>query len=285
MSYSLHLYFKPRVRRADMLKYFAGRKLYKIAKDRVSYTNEDTGVYFWFDLRCSRDILLRRTVVSAEFEINYNLPSFFGIEAEKELATFVAAFGPGIEDAQMHGMGAGPYSAEAFLKAWNFGNGFATREAASKDGDRAMATMPTAELNAAWEWNYRCAERRDRHNRRAYVPTIIFVHIDGRPGRAIIWGEGMPILLPRVDYVLVAREVSGQLCAGIATWSEITELAKRAGFDTSKEPLELAYLVPPPVIADWVATRPLTDMKAIGRMHAYQILDEELVTPTPRRMP
>jgi hypothetical protein len=57
-----------------------------------------TGVYFWITLRRARNILLQRTVASAEFEINYNRPSFFGIEAERELSAFIAAFQPRIED-------------------------------------------------------------------------------------------------------------------------------------------------------------------------------------------
>lgn len=278
MSYSLFLHFKPRLRRAEMLKYFAARKHYKAAKDRVSYQNEDTGVYFWFDLRCGRDILLRRTVVSAEFEINYNRPSFFGIEAEKELSAFVAAFHPRIEDPQMEGMGEGPYSGDGFLRGWNFGNRFAIEQTASKERDGKIATMPAAELHAAWQWNYQCAERRDRLNLRYYMPTILFWRIDGRAQRVVIWGESMPILLPRVDYVVVAREI-GKTHVSLVPWSEIIEVAMRAGFDTSKEPLELRYLTPPPSIVDWAANLPLIDLKAYERLAAYQILDEELSQP------
>lgn len=276
MSYSLFLHFKPRVRHADMLKYFAARKHYKAGKDRVSYQNEDTGVYFWLKLRRGWTILLQRTVKSAEFEVNYNRPSFFGIEVERELSAFVAAFHPRIEDPQLHGMGEGPYSGDGFLRGWNFGNQFAVRQTGSDTIDHPITAMPAAELHAAWGWNDRCAERRERLKLRHYVPTILFWRIDGRARRIVVWGESMPILLPRVDYVVVAKQM-GKPQVSLVPWSEIVEVAKRAGFDASKEPLELRYLTPPSSIVDWAANLPLIDLKAYERLPAYQILDDEFV--------
>lgn len=276
MSYSLYLHFKPHVRRIDMLAYFTARKHYKAAKRRMSYQDDDTGVYFWFTLKESRDFLLRPTVVSVEFEVNYNRPSFFAFEAEKELSAFSARFSPRIEDPQMRGMGDGPYSAEGFFNGWNFGNAFSVHDRLTRSSDDMPLSMPGESLRGAWEWNYRCAERRHGIAYRSYVPTILFWRIDGRANRVVVWGEAMPILLPRVDYVVVAREM-GKTQVGLVPWSTVIDLANRAGFDTSREPLDIRYLVPPPIIADWVANVPLIDLKAYERLHAYQILDEELI--------
>jgi hypothetical protein len=280
MSYSLFLQFKPRLRRADLLKYFLSRKHYSDTRDRVSYQNEDTGVYFWFKLRCSRDLLLRRTVVGAEFEINYNRPSFFGIETEQELSAFIAAFHPEIEDPQMEGMGQGPYSGEGFLRGWNFGNRFAVQQIAAKEINGKIATMSSVELHAAWMWNYRYAERRDGRSARNYVLPILFWRIDGRVHRVIVWRDSMSILMPRVDYVVVAREIAGKPQAGLVVWSEVVDLAKRAGFDASKEPLELRYLTPPSIIIEWSAKIPLIDLKTTERLLPYQIVDDELIAGT-----
>lgn len=276
MSYSLYLHFKPRVRRTDMLAYFAARKRYKTAKQRVSYQNDDTGVYFWFTLKESRDYLLRRAVISAEFEVNYNRPSFFAFEAEKELSAFVARFSPRIDDPQMHGMGDGPYSADGFFNGWNFGNAFSVHNLLTRSSDDILLSMPGTALRGAWEWNYRCAERRHGIAYRSYVPTILFWRIDGRASRVVVWGGAMPILLPRVDYAVVAREM-GKAQVGLVAWSDVIDLAKRAGFDDGREPLDIRYLTPPPIIADWVASIPLIDLKAYERLHAYQILDDELI--------
>lgn len=207
MGYSLFLHFKPQLRRADMLKYFAARKHWKAASDRISYQNEDTGVYFWLTPRCRRDMLLRQTVVSAEFEVNYHRPSFFALEAEKELSAFVSAFHPRIEDLQIEGMGEGLYSGEGFRRGWNFGNRFAIQQIVAQEGTDTIATMPAAILDAVWEWNYHGASRRDGLRLRHYIPTVLFWRIDGRAQRVVVWGESLPILLPRVDYVVVARKI------------------------------------------------------------------------------
>ena len=217
--------------------------------------------------------MFQRTVVSTEFEINYCRPSYFGIEAEMELSTLMNAFQPRVEDPQMRGMGEGPYSREGFLSGWNFGNVICVQGGVS--GKHSFKSMPADELRAAWEWNYELAER--QRNTSLFVPMIMFFRIEGRPRRVIVWGEGMPALLPRVDHVLVGRIVSGERRFGLASWSEVVELAKRAGFDTTTNPLKLAYLVTPPPIADWVANRPLIDFEALERLSADEILDDELI--------
>jgi hypothetical protein len=280
MSYSLFLHFKPRPRLGDMLQYFASRKHYKAAKDRVSYQNEDTGVYFWLKLRCSRDFRLRQTIVSAEFEMNYHRPSFFGIEAEKELSAFVAAFQPRIEDPQMEGMDTGPYSGEGFLRGWNFGNRFAIQQIVAKKSDGKIASMPAADLRAAWEWNLQIGNRRNGCNLRDYVLPILFWRIDGGIYRVIVWRDSMAVSMPRVDYVVVAKEVGGRPQAGLVAWSAFIDFAEHAGFDTSKEPVELRYLTAPPAIVDWATKIPLIDLKTTERLLPYQIIDKELIAGT-----
>ncbi|HEX3972891.1 MAG TPA: hypothetical protein VHX19_16305 [Stellaceae bacterium] len=192
------------------------------------------------------------------------------------MSGIVAALQPRIDDPQMEGMDEGPYSGDGFLRGWNFGNRFAIQQVVSKEADGKIATMPEAELHAAWDWNFRCAERRAYFKLRHYVPPILFCRIDGRAQRVIVWGESKPIMLPRVEYVVVVKEI-GKAGVSLVPWIEIIEIARRAGVDTSKEPLELRYLTPPPFIADWAANLPLIDLKAHERLPAHQILDEELV--------
>lgn len=277
MSYSLELYFEPAVRRGRMLQYFAARKYFSVQKGDVLYKNMDTGVYFFMKLRCARNILFQRTVVSAEFEINYYRPSYFGIEAERELSAFMAAFQPRIDDPQIHGMGEGPYSGEAFLNAWNIGNRFSIRSALSRDPDVDIPSMPANELRTTWEWNDRRAERIDMVRDCCIVPTIMLVPIEGRLSRLVVWPMGMSILLPRADYVLVGRIIFGEKRFGLARWSEAQEVAGRAGFDTMKDPLEIAYFVTPPPIANWARNIPLIDPRTLRRLSPERVLDDELI--------
>jgi hypothetical protein len=278
MSYCLDLYFEPPVQHTRMLRYFAARKHYAIAENHASYENTDTGVYFSVKLLCARDVSFRKSVVSAHFEINYNRPSFFGIEAERELSDLVATFRPRIEDSQIHGMAAGPYSGEGFLNGWNFGNLFSVRNRLSNDPNGNIPSIAADELRAAWTWNYRRAER-NRLNIRCFVPRIMFSVIKEHPRRVIVWAQGTPVLLPKVDYVLVGRIARGEKRYGLASWSELLEIVQRAGFDTTRNPITLDYAAMPPSIAHWTENIPLIDPAALSRAHieAYQIVDDELV--------
>jgi hypothetical protein len=278
MSYSLELYFDPEVQHTRMLRYFAARKHYAVADDRVSYGNPDTGVYFSTILRCIRNVMFRKSVVAAEFEIKYNRPSFFGIEAETELSELVATFRPRIEDPQIRGMGEGPYSSEGFLNGWNFGNLFSVRSRLSDNPDRDIPSMAADELHTSWTWNYRRAEL-DRLNARCFVPRIMFSRIKERPCRVVVWPQGNPVLLPEVDYVLIGRIAAGEKRYGLAPWSEVLDVVQRAGFDTARSPLKLDYGATPPAIAHWVNNIPLIDHAALSRAHIepYQIVDDELV--------
>lgn len=286
MSYDLDLFFEPAVRRRRVLEHFAARKYFTIDGDEVAYEHPHTEVNFFLRLRCAKNALLQRTVVAAEFEINYARPSYFGLEAERELSAFVAAFQPRIEDPQIHGMDEGPYSGEGFLKGWNFGNVFSLRSAVSRLADFGLASMLGEALRAAWAWNYACAARREEFERSAFVPMIKFRRIDGCASRVVVWPQGEPVILPRVDYVLVGRLVGGEWRFGLAAWPEVEDVARRTGFDVTKDPLDLRYFVTPPEIAEWVVNIPLIDVGELEELPAYKIIDEELVAAAreePRR--
>jgi hypothetical protein len=278
MSYSLELYFEPAVQQSRILQYFSAREHFAVAENDVFYENPHTGVYFSIKLRCAGNILFQKNVVSAEFEVNYHRPSYFGTEAERALSDFVTAFQPRIDDPQIRGMGEGPYSREGFLNGWNFGNLFAVRSGLLRDFD-LKASMPTESLRATWEWNYHIAERKKWRKNRCLVPTIMFFIIEEHPCRVVVWPRGEAVLLPVVDYVLIGRLVLGEPRFGLASWSQALEVVQRAGFDTAKDPLELEYIITPPPIAEWVANMPLIDLDApkLQRLHAYQILDDELI--------
>lgn len=180
-------------------------------------------------------------------------------------------------------MGDGPYSTEGFLHGWNLGNRLGLRSIISSGSDPALLSMPAEALRAAWAWNYRRAELQSLWPR-CFVPIIMMFRIDGHLRRAVVWGEGMPVLLPRVDCVLVVPDGSRPKRNGLASWSEIVALAKRAGFDTAKDPLELLYLVPPPAIADWVATIAPIDEAAIKQIPPSEIIDDEVIAAARREI-
>jgi len=277
MSYTLEIDFKPAVAPQRISAYFAAREHFKMVGNQASYGNERTGVNFWFTFRFRRDLLFRKVIKSAEFEVNFFRPSFFGLEAEIELSAFVAMFRPRIFDPQIDGMRTGPYSGEGFLRGWNFGNAFAARDIPPEGSDHTDCAMPESALRAAWEWNYRIPKRVRQVKDRQFVPMIKFFRMNGRPATIAVWPLGMPISLPKVDYVLIGQSDDGEKRFGLAPWPEVLDLARSAGFDVSGTTLELAYRQTPEPIAKWFQDIPLIDLKSFEFLEVHKLLDDETI--------
>ncbi len=237
-----------------------------------------TRVNFWFEYETSRFLFLKRRVHRAHFEVNYSRPSHFALESEIELAALAAEFAPEIEDPQIDGMGEGPYSRDGFMSGWNFGNTSSVRSRLSGQPDDEFPIMPQSKLHAAWSWNYRSDAWVEKANHQLFVPAIEFVRINGVPSRVAVWPTGMPIFLPKVDHVMPGRLVGDERCYGLAPWSEVLDLARRAGFDTTDDPLTLAYFRTPDAIAKWFAEMPLVDLREVPELASETIIDAEVVT-------
>jgi hypothetical protein len=277
MSYDLNLHFDPAIDANDFQEYFARRRHFTAGAGQITYQNPDTGVGFFIHYQPGKVSLFRRKIGDARVEINYFRPSYFGIEAEIELSALVAALAPKIDDPQIKGMGQGPYSREGFLRGWNFGNEFAVRALIAGHPDRRTQTMPASKLHAAWTWNYRKPEWLVKANDLQFVPSVTVLAVQNTPSLVAIWALGMPILLPKVDYVLVGRDDSGVKRFGLAPWSEVLAQLQRAGIDVESDPLDVRYSVTPVSIARWVADRPEVDLKTLPRLSLNEVIDSEIV--------
>ncbi len=121
MGYELYLHGAPgeSLRQGDFEFHFAERRFY--ARDdevTFAYSNHFTGVDFRFEIIA----LEGRLGPVVCFAMNVFRPGFFALEAELEVAAFLAHFGFDIDDPQTEGMRAGPYTREGFLKSWNGSN-------------------------------------------------------------------------------------------------------------------------------------------------------------------
>src|SRR5262249_15239827 len=129
--------------------HFLFRPNYQVNSGHAFYENEDTGVYFSFDL--TEDDSEDSTSSHASFNLNYYRPHFFGLEAAPAVAAFVERCRLHVEDPQVNGMGTGPFTSEGFLKGWNAGNLFGYQ--ALQDSGRIPPAYTTAGLEQAWKWN------------------------------------------------------------------------------------------------------------------------------------
>lgn len=210
MSYDLFFKTKDCLTRDDFASYFGGRDRYELTENQAWYRNEDTGVYLSFEWDDDPDPeLAKQGEELVAFNLNYFRPHIFGLEAEPEVAAFVAHFNLDILDIfdpQVEGMGEGPYSGDGFLRGWNAGNRAAVRVWAHHLSADTPLTLPEAELTRTWRWNFGREELQERLGFNVFVPKIMFIRQDGVVKSLTTWADGIPLALPRVDMIVLARE-------------------------------------------------------------------------------
>lgn len=202
MSYDLFFTFPQPTQRSAVEEYFRRRPHYQLNGSAV-YQSQDTGVYFLFQFQESDDD--PNQLVGASLNLNYFRPHIFGLEAEPEVRAFVEHFQPDVEDPQTHGMDRGPYTREGFLAGWNAGNEFGYKAITSQHKGPFLA-CPEAKIEAAWRWNRAKSALQEEFGEVLFVPTIMLATIDGHLRSAVVWGDGIPTLMPQTDAVIVVRD-------------------------------------------------------------------------------
>lgn len=174
------------------------------------YSNEDTGVYFAFNI--SEHGIPEDGIESTPavlFNLNFFRPHIFALEAEPEVAAFLEVFGCRIDDQQVDGMGEGAYSREGFLRGWTKGNriGF---QAIGEDTDPPPPwPADPALIETVWKWNHgRAALQADR-GADIFVPRISWFMPEGADAAipAASWTERVLTMLPAdiISHVALVR--------------------------------------------------------------------------------
>lgn len=278
MSYDLFFTAAPTEPLAEFAAHFAGRDHFELQSFRARYLNEDTGVYFSFELP-SFDLRRDQPNAWASFELNYYRPRMFALEAAIELEAFVGRFGRAVFDTQIKGMGEdGAFTLEGFLSGWDHGNAFARR--ALGDGE-APPTRPADELKRIWSWNYTRRRLQTTVGDHVFVPKICFFRVGDRVCTGTVWGDGMPIVLPQTDIVVVRRE---QLARrrwfrwdggpAVVEWADV--IAKLGDVRQDAAPLPhfyADYASTPKHIVEWVQSLEL--VQGLDPITMDSILDAE----------
>lgn len=187
---------------AEFIRYFAERANFSIKNGQARYQNEDTGVYFSFELVQGSDETPGYWV---QFNINYCRPRFFALEALPQVESFASRFGLSVHDPQIDGMGDGRFDPEGFIRGWQVGNEAAC-SALAESGLPRPQTMAADQLNATWQWNMGRRELQARIGESVFVPKVIFVTGPLSGLRATVWADAIPILLPTVNIVFLYRD-------------------------------------------------------------------------------
>ncbi len=266
------------------LAYFSGRLNYQIQGGRQAwYSNEDTGVYFSFELSDATEDP-EAEPSDAAFNLNFYRSHIFGLEAEPEVASFVATFNPLIIDPQ-GSMGGDGYSRENFLNGWNSRNEFGFRAVTDQPDVDPPQFLPSEAIERFWKWNLARRRLQEQVGESIFVPRIMFLRSTKGVASLVVWEDAIPILLPEVDFVLIMRhELAPQRFLrrkkdqALVPWSQV--LPALASYKTLGEDLayrRLDYSAAPSELISWVKNLSAYRGQFNG-IPVDQILDRELLT-------
>jgi hypothetical protein len=206
MSYDL--FFRPRssaVSGEAFLNHFRERPHYKVENGQAWYQNEDTGVYFAFEHGDAGESDEPQEPFS--FNINFFRPSYFILEAEPEVSALVGRFDFLVSDTQAPGMGDGEYVPQLLISGWQHGNEFGYSALLTDKEQRPdVASLPAARLHEVWRWNLAREALQKSVGEAQFVPVIMFLRLNETLVTAVVWPDGIPSVLPEVDYLIIQRE-------------------------------------------------------------------------------
>jgi hypothetical protein len=207
---SYDLFILPHAFDANAIRaHFEARPWYRVEAHQAFYSNEETGVYFAFDIlenpESEEDSEPRQPHVA--FNLNFFRPHTFALEAEPEIAAFLARFPGRTHDPQL--MGDEPYSRDGFLKGWNHGNRAAFSAMAGQGANAPLLADP-AHIESAWRWNYNRRALQEKLGDNVFVPRVVWLQpsAGAAPVRCATWTFGIPSVIPEalITHVVLVRQ-------------------------------------------------------------------------------
>jgi hypothetical protein len=290
MSYDL--FFRPASNQGlpsseDFVRYFAQRRHFTMKDGQSWYQNEDTGVYFSFELTPAGT----DTPSSwAQFNVNYARSRIFVLEALPQVHSFASTFGLKVHDPQIDGMGDGPFDPQKFITGWIAGNKAACIVLAESGHPRPL-TMAAEKLNAIWQWNISREGLQVQVAESVFVPQIMFVPGALTARSAAVWSDAIPILLPTVDVVLLYRDVYAprrffrrKPDVAVLEWAELESILRVFPMESGPVSYRRVEYDAPPAAISSVFSEAVASVPD-GVISADSILESELVERIPKWQP
>jgi len=265
-------------------EFFRRRPHYEVEGSQAFYRNPDTGVYFVFEeseLDPEEDEEAAAPCPFA-FNLNFFRPSTFVHEAEPEISALVREHDLEVDDPQGD-MADGVYRPERLVHGWKRGNERAFA-AARDQGLPRPASLPAARLHEIWRWNHGRDALQAEIGDSRFVPRILFHRVAGALSTTLVWPDGMPTFLPRVDHVLVGRDsLAPRRLLGrkesdlvVLPYAEVLENVAPCLATWAPGVPVLDYDAPPRAIARYVSgvRRSVPELEAVSE---DCVLDRELV--------
>jgi hypothetical protein len=285
MSYDL-FFLRPQTEGSsgEFIRYFAERPNFSMKNGQAWYRNEDTGVYFSFELAEGGDETPRCWV---QFIINYARPRFFALEALPHVESFVSRFGLSVHDPQIDGMGDGCFDSDGFLRGWGAGNEVAC-QALAGNGQRRPLTLPANVLDATWQWNIGRQRLQAQVGESIFVPQIMFVAGPGTALSAAVWSDAIAVLLPTVDVVFLYRDAYAprrlfrrKPDVAILKWDQVEPVVQDYQLQSGPVPFRRLEYVSAPSTISTLFSQAAASMPA-GVVAPDSILESELVARIPK---
>ncbi len=198
--------------REDFDAWFAARPSWTLADGGARYENEDSTIYLEVvHGDADRRDELGGPARAAIFRVDVLRSRPFALEAAPEIRAFVERFGLLVDDLQA-GIEAARFDAPAFVASWAATNRRALRAVLADPGpDRiVLHARSAAKLKAEWRWNGARARRLAR-GETAHVAPIFYGACDDERFSCAAWSNAEPIVLPRVDRVLLESDRFGTI--------------------------------------------------------------------------
>ncbi|MFY0692512.1 MAG: hypothetical protein JXR14_11400 [Paracoccaceae bacterium] len=211
MSYDL--FFIPADMPLDlgMLKTFLSeRRFYHTGKNHAVYDNPATDVKFVWEfgeeLPGAQAQSAPARGAKAVLSVDYMNPTFFAREAAIEVDALMRSFDLKVYDPQEDRMSESPFDADAYEDSYaRHAGAMAMSLIENAKPSDIPPVCPRETLEMVWDWNYWHDDLKLGLEEDLFVPTIQFARYDGTLHTAVVWGDGVPALLPKVDMVLIAH--------------------------------------------------------------------------------
>ena len=179
------------------------------------YENDDTEVYFSFDLNepeTDPEAVELETVLDFDytrfsFNLNFLRPDFFGQEAFLFVDQMISELDLSVINPQSTTDEEFPTQPEegALYRNWSEIN---ARHSAHFYEELELNYYPLPASNAVWEHNFNKWQTQAELGEEYFVPKVMVLQTvaDKRIITLAVWPEGLPILVPQVDYYLLVKK-------------------------------------------------------------------------------
>ncbi len=290
MNYIIHFQTKnaeKQISHRQLKEYFTARGSYSVNDYQALYSNEDTGVYFTFEYGGIRASDFNQTlkILPVFFNISFGKPHIFVLEAEVELAEFIHHFDLVVSDLSMHGSSYMEYNELDFYRFWSAGNEAFYREKLRHNPELKMFSLPVQEMEKIWRWNFHVSDMQAELGQQLFVPKVMLIEYQNTFNTAVVWTDGIPITLPKVEKAILYRRgftsgirIGKKEDIALVNISEIEPFLK--DYPVTTEHLEyytIIYKEPPKDIKHFIQSQKAVKNEELKFIPFYDIHDRELI--------